>query len=291
VLDYNETPIQELNSDFLEKAGIRVLIKREDLNHHDVSGNKWWKLKYNLAEATRKNHHTLLTFGGRYSNHICATAAAAKESGFKSIGIIRGEERTPLNATLISAEASGMKLHFISRENYRRKNDEAVEGYFEKEFGEFYLIPEGGTNALAVKGCEEFGQRLAAEKFDQLCLPIGTGGTMAGIVLGLKGKKIVTGFSVLKGGEFLKEEIEKLLGNCLPEGTTRWAIETSYHFGGYAKTTRKLSDFIASFHTDYNIPLEHVYTAKMMFGIFDQIAHNKYARGTTILAIHTGGIR
>ena len=267
---------------------MRILIKREDLNHEYASGNKWWKLKYNLEEATRIGHDTLLTFGGAYSNHIYATAAAAKELGLKSIGIIRGENTLPLNHTLAFAESCGMTLHFVSREKYRNKTTDDFIQQLQNKFGDFYLIPEGGTNELAVKGVAEFGTALINEvDFDYLCLPVGTGGTMAGIVKALAGRKKIVGFSVLKGGGFLSAEVKKWTADSF----SNWNIEQDYHFGGYAKTTNELIKFISEFEKQHQLPLDQVYTAKMMFGILDLIQKGYFKRGSTILALHTGGLQ
>ena len=287
-LTYNPTPIIELKSVVLAESGVRILIKREDLNHEYASGNKWWKLKYNLEEATRIGHDTLLTFGGAYSNHIYATAAAAKELGLKSIGIIRGENTLPLNHTLAFAESCGMTLHFVSREKYRNKTADDFIQQLQNKFGDFYLIPEGGTNGLAVKGVAEFGTALINEvDFDYLCLPVGTGGTMAGIVKALAGRKKIVGFSVLKGGGFLSAEVKKWTADSF----SNWNIEQDYHFGGYAKTTNELIKFISEFEKQHQLPLDQVYTAKMMFGILDLIQKGYFKRGSTILALHTGGLQ
>ena len=287
-LTYNPTPIIELKSVVLAESGVRILIKREDLNHEYASGNKWWKLKYNLEEATRIGHDTLLTFGGAYSNHIYATAAAAKELGLKSIGIIRGENTLPLNHTLAFAESCGMKLHYLTREEYRDKADASFIQKLHNQFGDFYLIPEGGTNGLAVKGVAEFGTALINEvDFDYLCLPVGTGGTMAGIVKALAGRKKIVGFSVLKGGGFLSAEVKKWTADSF----SNWNIEQDYHFGGYAKTTNELIKFISEFEKQHQLPLDQVYTAKMMFGILDLIQKGYFKRGSTILALHTGGLQ
>ena len=287
-LTYNPTPIIELKSAVLAESGVRILIKREDLNHEYASGNKWWKLKYNLEEATRIGHDTLLTFGGAYSNHIYATAAAAKELGLKSIGIIRGENTLPLNHTLAFAESCGMTLHFVSREKYRNKTADDFIQQLQNKFGDFYLIAEGGTNELAVKGVAEFGTALINEvDFDYLCLPVGTGGTMAGIVKALAGRKKIVGFSVLKGGGFLSAEVKKWTADSF----SNWNIEQDYHFGGYAKTTNELIKFISEFEKQHQLPLDQVYTAKMMFGILDLIQKGYFKRGSTILALHTGGLQ
>lgn len=288
VLPYSETPVQEIHHTLLENAGISLVVKREDLNHPLVSGNKWWKLKYNLAEAATLQHNTLLTFGGAFSNHIYATAAAAHALQMKSIGIIRGEEILPLNATLRFAVDQGMKIHYVSREDYRKKNDPAFIAQLHERFGNFYCIPEGGTNTLAVKGCQEFAAKLPAN-VDYVCLPLGTGGTIAGIINGLPAGKKVLGFSALKGGTFLADDITTYL-DC-NSAYTNWQIITNYHFGGYAKHTPELIAFIHDFAKATGITLDFVYTAKMMFGLFDLIKQNYFPPGATILAVHTGGIQ
>ena len=287
-LSYYPTPLKEIQSRLLKESDVKLLIKCEYQNHPFTSGNKWWKLKYNLDAAARLKHHTLLTFGGAYSNHIYATAAAAKELGLKSNGIIRGEEVQPLNHTLAFAESCGMKLHYISREDYRLKAEESFIQKLHDQFGDFYLIPEGGTNELAVKGVAEFASKLMKEvDFDYLCLPVGTGGTMAGIVHGMNGKKNVLGFSSLKGGGFLNDEVKRWTGNSFDN----WIIVVDYHFGGYAKTTDQLINFMNEFESHHQLPLDHVYTAKMMFGIFDLVQKGFFKKGSTILALHTGGLQ
>lgn len=286
MLSYTETPVQEIHDSVLDQAGVRLFIKREDLNHPRVSGNKWWKLKYNLEEAIAQGHDTLLTFGGAYSNHIYATAAAAHELGLKSIGIIRGEETLPLNTTLAFATASGMKLHYVSRESYRTKTAQTFIDNLHTQFGDFYLIPEGGTNALAVKGVTEFGQSLKND-FDYLCCAVGTGGTLAGLINGIPSAKKVLGIPVLKGGGFLKGEIEQLAG----KNTSQWTLMTDYHFGGYGKSTPALESFIHFFQEKTAIPLEFVYTGKVFFGVWELIKKGYFPKGVTVLVIHTGGIQ
>lgn len=285
-LSYSATPIIELAHEGAD--GVRLLVKREDLNHPYVSGNKWWKLKYNLEEAQRAGHDTLLTFGGAYSNHLYATAAAAHELGMKSIGIVRGERTEPLNHTLSFAESRGMKLHFISREAYRKKNEYEFLQSIRNQFGDVYIIPEGGTNEFAVRGCAEFAKTLEEEiNFNYLCLPIGTGGTMAGMIEGLSSNKKVIGFSSLKGGDFLKEEIQSLVSGR----KLNWQVNTGYHFGGYGKTTPELILFIEKMKKIYQLPLDQVYTAKTMMGIFDLIHQNYFEPESTILVLHTGGLQ
>jgi 1-aminocyclopropane-1-carboxylate deaminase len=271
----------------MDRAGIRLLVLREDLNHPEVSGNKWWKLKYNLQEALQLNQRTLLTFGGAYSNHIFSTAAAAHELGLKSIGVIRGEETVHLNHTLAFAKEKGMLLHFVSREAYRQKTEMDFIHNLKNLFGDFFLIPEGGTNAMAIKGCSEFAREFLSEiSFDYLCLPVGTGGTMAGIVNGLPAKRQVIGFSALKGSEFLDGVVSRLT-----DERTNWKIIHTYHFGGYAKTTGEQLGFIEKIEKQFNLTLDAVYTSKMMMGIFDLAKKNFFKRGSTVLMLHTGGLQ
>lgn len=288
MLTYTPTPVQEIFAPLLDQHGIRLLVKREDQNHPTISGNKWWKLKYNLEEAKCQCKNTLLTFGGAYSNHIYATAAAAKECGFQSIGIIRGEETLPLNPTLKFAVEKGMKLHFIDRETYRKKSEPEFINILHDQFKDFYLIPEGGTNALAVKGTTEFARDyLSKIAFDHLFLPVGTGGTIAGIINGLKGEKKIIGVPVLKNGDFLREEIIPYVN----QDFFNWSLLNEYHHGGYAKTTPALLAFIKEMETKHHLPLDHVYTGKLLWAVMEEIKKGVFAKGATILALHTGGLQ
>jgi 1-aminocyclopropane-1-carboxylate deaminase len=265
---------------------ISLAIKREDLIHPFVSGNKFRKLKYNLLQAKTDQHETLLTFGGAFSNHIAAVAYAGKEKGFKTIGIIRGEELEPKiseNPTLTFAQNCGMQLEFISREDYRSKSEVVFLEKLKKQFGNFYLIPEGGTNALAIKGCQEI---LTAEdaEFDYICCSIGTGGTISGIINSVLPHQKVLGFPALKG-DFLKAEI------CNFVNKENWELITEYHFGGYAHVTAALVQFINAFYAENKIPLDPIYTGKMVFGVIDLIQKNYFPAESKILLIHTGGIQ
>jgi len=270
-------PLQKIETAFLKEKEINLFVLRLDLVHSYISGNKWFKLKYNLEEAKRQGKNTLLTFGGAYSNHIIATAAAGKDFGFKTIGIIRGEELNENdNSVLQFAKNCGMELRFVSREEYRIKDLPNPD--------EFYMLPEGGTNELAVKGCSEISSLIDIE-FDYISCAVGTGGTIAGIVSSLKENQKAIGFPVLKGGGFLKNEIEKLVHT-----NANFELQTEYHFGGYAKKNEGLLNFISDFKSNHNIQLDFVYTGKMMFGIFDLIMKNYFQKGATIVAIHTGGL-
>jgi 1-aminocyclopropane-1-carboxylate deaminase len=265
---------------------ISVQIKREDLIHPFVSGNKFRKLKYNLLQAKAENQKTLLTFGGAFSNHIAAVAFAGKERGFKTIGIIRGEElaqKVNENPTLLFAQKCGMQLEFISREEYRLKSELSFIENLKHKFGNFYLIPEGGTNALAIKGCEEIITHEDAD-FDYICCSIGTGGTISGLINSALPHQKVLGFPALKG-DFLKEEIRNFAQN------ENWELISDYHFGGYGKINAELVLFINHFYAENQIPLDPIYTGKMVFGVIDLIRKNYFPAESKILMIHTGGIQ
>jgi 1-aminocyclopropane-1-carboxylate deaminase len=286
----NPVPIQIIDDPLIRAAGLVLKMLRLDMNHEYISGNKWYKLKYNLAEAQKLGEKTILTFGGTYSNHIAATAAAGKELGFKTIGIIRGEEIEKENQTISFAKENGMKVHYISRENYRKKEDPVFIQDLHDKLGSFYLIPEGGHNILGFKGCMEILLENQYD-FDHVCCSCGTGTTLAGIVTSLKKGQQAIGFSSLKGGEFLEENVRSLL-LTLPQGNfSNWIINHDYHFGRYAKHTKELDNFISDFEKVHEIPLDHVYTGKMIYGIFDMIKKGKFIKGETILAVHTGGLQ
>ena len=277
---------QLLSLPILKEKDISITLKREDLLHPYISGNKYRKLKYNLEAAQMKGHHTLLTFGGAYSNHIDALAYAGKEKGMQTIGVIRGEEIKNTwqnNATLKRASANGMEFKFVSRETYREKDSDGFVSQLRKDFGDFYIIPEGGTNALAVKGCEEI-LNSNDQKFDIICTCVGTGGTVSGLINASNASQTVLGFSALKG-DFLKSDIRKIVKK------DNWRLITDYHFGGYAKINIELIDFINQFKATTDIPLDPIYTGKMLFGLLDMIKNDNFVPGTNILVIHTGGIQ
>jgi 1-aminocyclopropane-1-carboxylate deaminase len=285
-----ESPLQEIHAPELEARNLSLWMKREDQLHPFISGNKWRKLKYNLQEALTKNKTTLLTFGGAYSNHIAATAAAGKEYGLQTVGIIRGEEHLPLNPTLSFAASQGMKFNYLSREKYREKNTPEFLEALSEQFPDAYIIPEGGTNSLAVKGCTEIIEDIDLA-YDYICCASGTGGTLAGIIAGLKGDKKVLGFPALKGGEFLYNEIEMLIQEYNGQKYTNWQLITEYHFGGYAKVKPELIDFIQTFKKQHGVLLDPIYTGKMMYGVFDMIKKDYFPAGSKIIALHTGGLQ
>ena len=270
--------ISEIFDPNLSSKKIRLLVQHENLNNPNNLGNKWWKLRHNFQQAINQNESTILTFGGAFSNHIAATAYACKILGLKSIGIIRGEYNGNYNPTLLKAKNDGMQLKFVDRETYRNKSN--ID--WKSVYGSSYIIPEGGTNELAVKSCQEM---LSYNDFDILCVPVGTGGTLSGLIRSLRPTQFALGFSALKGGSFLTTEVKKYVK------TSNWSIKDDYHFGGYAKLKRELVTFMNQFKSNFSIQLDPIYTAKMFYGIFDMINNDMFISNTTILAIHTGGLQ
>jgi 1-aminocyclopropane-1-carboxylate deaminase len=281
-----KTPNQKIESPILDEKEVTLFIKREDTIHPLISGNKFRKLKYNLLEAQNQGQDTLLTFGGAFSNHIAAVACIGHEQGLKTIGVIRGEElegNWQDNPTLQLAHNHGMQFHFVSRTEYRNKTGADFLQHLKNTFGEFYLLPEGGTNELAVKGCAEILTKEDAV-FDYICSSVGTGGTVAGIINSTQPHQNVLGFPALKG-DFLKADISTFAQN------ERWQLVTDYHFGGYAKVTPELVEFINRFKKGTGISLDPIYTGKLVFGIFERIKQDFFPKGAQILAIHTGGLQ
>lgn len=281
---------QQVKLPILEEKGVELWIKREDLIHKDVSGNKFRKLKYNVQGAKNQQKDTLLTFGGAFSNHIVATAVAGNLLGLKTIGVIRGDELKNRfdeiikeNDTLRVAYENGMKFEFVTREAYRKKTETAFIEQLKNKFGDFYLVPEGGTNSFAIKGCEEI-LIPEDEKFNYICSAVGTGGTISGIINSVKMHQKVIGFPALKG-DFLFDEIKKYTNS------DNWSLNLDYNFGGYAKFNSDLIRFINWFYKQTNIPLDPVYTGKMIFGILDLVEKDYFKKRTKILAIHTGGLQ
>lgn len=270
----------------INNPNVELYIKREDLIHPLISGNKYRKLKYNLIQAKAEKQTVLLTFGGAFSNHILAVASAGFENDFKTIGVIRGDElihKIDQNPTLKKAKELGMQFKFVSREDFRNKNNDTFLADLKTEFGDFYLLPEGGTNELAVKGCEEILTK-SDEMFTHICCSIGTGGTISGIINSSMNGQQIVGFPSLKG-DFISNEISNFVKK------SNWKIISDYHFGGYGKITDALIRFINDFYAQHTIPLDPIYTGKMMFGIDDLIKKDYFAKGSKILAIHTGGLQ
>ncbi len=336
-------PLQTIQHPLFSQKGLTLEILRTDKTDPVISGNKWFKLKYNLIEAKKQGCKTLLSFGGPYSNHLHALAAAGKASGFNTIGIIRGEQHSPLNPTLSDITRQGMKLYYINRQTYRNKHlPEVIEQlkqlvvnddpFNEAEHaGELYLVPEGGTNKLAVSGAAEIAAFIP-EDADYICVPCGTGGTIAGIITGFSlktdnrqqphlsselphkespetllkvsnrsltkplikplTKPRILGFPAMKGGQFLDELIHRLIKEQeLPGNPIEWELIYDWHFGGFGKLNRELARFIQHFEKKYPIELDPVYTAKMMYGIVSMVEKDLFPEGSKIVLVHTGGLQ
>ncbi|MCJ8281888.1 MAG: pyridoxal-phosphate dependent enzyme [Rivularia sp. ALOHA_DT_140] len=287
------SPLQLIEDKLLKQRGIGLYVKRDDLIHPQISGNKWRKLKYNLQTAKEQQYKRLITFGGAYSNHIAATAAAGKIFGFETIGVIRGEFIKPLNSTLSLAQNQGMKLVFVDRKAYRSEKAEIAIS-LQHELGQCYVIPEGGSNSLAVKGCveivEEVEKQLGGESPDYFCVSSGTGGTAAGLVVGLAQKSFVKVFPALKG-DFLQDEINRLIWESVGKRYENWELITDYHFGGYTKWNQQLIDFINLFYKRFNLQLDPIYTGKLFYGVWKEIEKGNFKDNSTIVLIHTGGLQ
>ena len=275
----------------LKEKQITLTIKREDLLHPLISGNKFRKLKYNVTRAKELERTQLLTFGGAYSNHILATAAAGKEYGLSTIGVIRGEElKSKLeevlvaNPTLKQAHELGMRFEFVSRTYYKRKSEPEFLTVLQKKYPNAFIVPEGGTNHYAIKGCEEILTE-SDQEFSHICCAIGTGGTITGLINSSREGQRILGFPALKG-DWVKDEILKLQPN-----KNNWEIISKYHFGGYAKVPEELVTFVNDFKEKTRVQLDPIYTGKMLFGLIDLISNDRFPKGSNILAIHTGGLQ
>ena len=288
----NPLILQELNEPAARRRGIRLVLLRDDLTHPELPGNKWRKLKYNLLEARAQGHHTLLTFGGAFSNHLAAVAAAGRLYGFRTIGVVRGEPTSPLNSTLTQATRDGMSLRYLDREAYQHKQEGAFLADLLSQTGPAYVLPEGGTNALALPGCAELVTELTAQlAFDALCVACGTGGTLGGILTALQPQQQAVGVAALKDGGFLIEEIETLLQSGGHSIRARWSVQTQYHFGGYAKFSPELMTFIEDFQRRHGVLLDPLYTGKLLFGVVDLLKQEYFAAGSTVVVVHTGGLQ
>lgn len=286
------TRIDKINDPFLDEKGINLYVKRDDLIHPYVSGNKLYKLKYNVEDAILQGYDGILTFGGAYSNHLVATAAYCNYIGLRCIGIVRGEElASTLNPALQYCVEQGMQLHFVSREEYRQKESADFIARLKDRFGDFfYIVPEGGGNALGVKGASEILHGFDALPYTHFMAACGTGTTLAGMVLtpSLLPSTKVWGLSVLKGEDTLTPTVEQyVVGN---DNLPNWKVINGYHHGGYAKTTPELLEFIARFKEAQGITLDTVYTGKLFFAIYKMAEEGLIHSQSNILAIHTGGI-
>jgi len=286
VIEKNSTKFTILSDLVIKKFGVNILVMREDLKHPVVGGNKFRKLKYNLEKAKAENKTTLVTFGGAWSNHIAATAFAGKEYGFKTIGIIRGEKTEPLNLTLKRAAASGMKFIFIDRTTYRNKELALKIALKYHRRKNYYIIPEGGNNYEGFKGCAEIVNDIDFD-FNYICVPCGTGTTLAGIASSLKPHQKAIGISVLKNNYSIDQNVKQYCSN-----QSAYQIFHDYHCGGYAKSNKSLVAFMHNFLMNHEVGIETIYTGKMFYGIFDLIFNKLFfKKGDVVIAVHTGGLQ
>lgn len=292
-------PLQALNLSQFANYAIDVNVLRLDLMHPHLGGNKWFKLKENLILARQQQHSTLLSFGGAWSNHIRALAGAAAIKGFQSIGLIRGEMVEPLNPVLRYAAEQGMQLHSLDRTTYRRRTEPQFIAELHQRFGDFYLIPEGGSNTDGVQGCTEIADFLPWQEADIpakrrfVLLACGTGTTLAGLLMGMAQRNIqatVVGVAVLKGADFIAEQVKQWLSDVQPDSVPAWQVELDFHQGGYARSNTALDSFIADFRQQTRLPLEPVYSGKLFKAVVSLVEQGRFPPGSELVIIHSGGI-
>lgn len=295
-LDFRDAPIEPVSCELLVEKSVALSVLRLDLIHPHLQGNKWFKLRHNLQACQEQGFSQVMSFGGAYSNHLFALAAAGSYFGIDTVGVIRGELVEPLNPVLAFCRSQGMQLHPVSRQQYRNKTCASFLNELRDKFGPSYLVPEGGSNDLALLGCEEIAGLAAsrAQKPDaMIAMACGTGTTMAGVVRGLQKRQSshrVLGVSVLKAEGYIESEVRRWLGEGSSNEQQAWYVSDSFHCGGYAKSSMELAEFIENFKDISDIPLEPVYTGKLVFGLFSMIEGDAFPPGTEIIAIHTGGI-
>ncbi len=289
-------PLQAITHPDLRDKDITLSVLRLDRIHPEIQGNKWFKLRLNLADALEQGFSSVMSFGGVYSNHLVALAAAGSQLGLRTIGVVRGEIAEPNNPVITFLKQHNMRLIALSRSEYRRKQEPSVMSSLLALEGPAYLIPEGGGNALGTKGCEDIAGLLqqGANETENVvvALACGTGTTMAGIINGLERRNLscsVLGVSVLKAPGYLRAEVANRL-NPTPDSSVRWQVSDDFHCGGYAKENAKLRKFLDDFQREQPLPLEHVYTGKLFYGLHSMIQRGDFLPGTRICAIHTGGL-
>jgi 1-aminocyclopropane-1-carboxylate deaminase len=291
------SPLQKVKHPLLDEYGVELAVKRDDLLHPDISGNKWRKLKFNLLAARSQNIKHIVSFGGAFSNHIHALAAAGFHLDFKTTGIIRGESSYASNPTLKQALAWGMDLHFISRKEYRMRNDSDYLLSLKAKFPEALIVPEGGSNQYALPGVIEAVQEIQQQAdyhVDHIVTATGSGGTLAGLIAGSAQTQInskITGIAVLKGADYLNQQVENLLQQYKVSKPSSWSLQTEFHQGGYAKVSKELAIFCQQFTLQTGIPIEPIYTGKMFYALFELIKQGYFKKGEHIIALHTGGLQ
>ncbi len=286
----NYSPLQRLKHPLFEQHQLNVKIKRDDLLHPIISGNKWRKLKYNIEQLKQENYRGILSFGGGYSNHIHALAYAGHYYGFKTLGIIRGEPHYANNATLSAAQKWGMQLIFVDRNSYRQRYDRNYLTELQQIYPEYFIVPEGGSNQLALPGVAEVCQELNSQtQYDTLLTPVGSAGTLSGLIIGDSNQHQILGIAVLKQAEHLIEQVKQL--TCAANSHDNWQLLTQYHYGGYAKFSPQNLTDLKAFSELTGVPFEPIYSGKMILALLDLINKNAFEPGHRIVLLHTGGLQ
>lgn len=297
---HHQTLLSRLEHPLFTEKKIDVWIKRDDLNHPKIQGNKWHKLKLNLETARQDHKTTLVTFGGAYSNHLAATAAAGKYYGFETHGYVRGDELEShsenWSSTLIDAQQNGMQLHFLSRETYRQKHTSEFLTALTKKHPNAYILPEGGTNKLAIKGFSDLCNDLEKQcpNWTHLLTAVGTGGTLTGFISNtdFQPNRKILGISTLKNAEYLKEDITAWLRRLnTTQHYNSWQLLQNYHGGGYAKSTEEMFMAQEWFEKTFNLLLDPIYTQKMLYAFLSELKQNRFAPGSRIIIYHSGGLQ
>ncbi|GLX77877.1 1-aminocyclopropane-1-carboxylate deaminase [Thalassotalea insulae] len=286
----SHSPIQRIAHPLFEQYQLTVDIKRDDLLHPVISGNKWRKLKYNIKHLQQHNYQGIVSFGGGYSNHIHALAYAGHYYGFATVGVIRGEAHYANNYSLQCAQKWGMELKFIDRKSYRQKTEASFLEQLQQQYRNYFIVPEGGSNQLALPGVAEVCQELNQQtNYDTLITPVGSAGTLAGLITGDNNQHQLLGIAVLKQGEYLVDDVKQLIPNT---GTdNNWQILTQYHCGGYAKFSQQDLAELKAFSHITGVPFEPIYSGKMILALLDLIKNNTFAPGHHIVLLHTGGLQ
>jgi len=290
------SPLEEVPFGMLNQLGITLYVKRDDLIHPEVSGNKWRKLEHNLAQAIQRGAESILTFGGAHSNHIAATAAAGALFGIRTIGVIRGEEADLDNPTLKFAREKGMRLHTVSRSEFRESENPDYTAMLRQLFGSFYRIPQGGANYYGVQGCMNIMKEIDIYP-DRIFVSCGTGTTLSGMALANRSEANIYGIPALKGGDFLLDDIKKNINQVVNDEETethlmdKVHVLADYHFGGYARTTDDLISFMRFFRKETGIKTDPVYTGKAIYGMVDFARKNPPSNRENWIFIHTGGMQ
>jgi 1-aminocyclopropane-1-carboxylate deaminase len=287
-LPTNTISFDKLKSDFLVAHDISVTVLRLDKIHNEVSGNKLFKLHYFVEACLQTTHKTMLTFGGAFSNHLVATAFLCKEKGIQCIGVVRGEAPKEFSHTLLRCKELGMHLHFISRADYKNIENEEIIKNLQNDFGECTMVPEGGYSNEGAKGASLIMDILKNEMYSYVCTCVGTATTLSGLLMNNEKNVEIIAVPVIKNMSDIEERIQELIGN---KYNTSLSIFSDYHFGGYAKYNTEIIAFMNTFYTEYTIPTDFVYTAKMMFAIFDKIKGGYFPKGSKIVCLHTGGLQ